>query len=262
MIEIAELWLYPIKACAGVRIEKAQVELRGLCRDRRYMVVDAAGRFFTQREEPGLQAVRTELRADATVMTTTAGSCELPNVLRNGPRLSVTVWESDCEALEHTEGSRLLTAALGRALKLVYMPDDVERSVDEDYARPGDIVSFADAFPLLLANQSSLDDLNRVLGQAVSMKRFRPNVVVRGARAFEEERWEHVAIGNTPFRVVKACTRCAVVNVNPATGTRSSKEPLATLTEHHAPEGKPVFGVNLTPDLAGAVKLGAVLSVG
>lgn len=261
MIEIAELWLYPIKACAGVRVEKAQVELRGLRRDRRYMVVDAAGRFFTQREEPGLQAVRTELRPHATVMTTSAGSCELPHVLRDGPRLSVTVWESDCEALEHAEGSRLLSAALKRDLKLVYMPEDVERSVDEDYARPGDIVSFADAFPLLLTNQASLDDLNRALGSAVSMERFRPNLVVRGAAAFEEERWERVVIGGIAYRAVKACTRCAVVNVDPRTATRESKEPLATLAEHHAPEGKPVFGVNLTPDLEGGVKVGDVLEV-
>jgi hypothetical protein len=261
MIEVSEIWVYPIKACAGVRVRQAKVERRGLEWDRRYMVVDAAGRFFTQREEPGLQGVRTQLQDDAVLMTTPAGSCVLPRLMIDGPRVPVRVWDSDCEALLHAEGSRLLSVTLDRELRLVCMPDDVERRVDEGYAEPGDIVSFADAFPLLLANQASLDDLNGVLDEAVSMERFRPNVVVRGVSAFAEEQWQRVQIGATSCRAVSACTRCAVINVDPSTASRSSKQPLAKLTQHHAPDGKPVFGVNVTPDIEGHVKVGDAVAV-
>ena len=261
MIEIAELWLYPIKACAGVRVTQAQLTRRGLAGDRRYMVVDAEGRFFTQREEPKLQAVRTALEGDSVLLDTAAGSLRVPSRLSGGKRTGVTVWQSDCEAIEYVPGSQLLSETLAREVKLVFMPDDVERSVDEDYGEPGDIVSFADGFPLLLANEASLADLNAALEQPVSMQRFRPSVVVRGAPAYQEETWSCLQIASIRLRAAKLCTRCAVINVDPGSGTRPSKEPLATLTVLHAPDGKPVFGVNLIPESLGSLREGLEFGV-
>ncbi len=261
MIEIAELWLYPVKACAGVRVTHALLTPRGLAGDRRYMLVDAEGRFFTQREEPKLQTVRTVFDGESVLLDTVAGSLRIPRELHGGKRIEVTVWQSDCEAIEHVPGSQLLSEMLAREVKLVFMPDDVQRNVDQDYGEPGDIVSFADGFPILLANEASLADLNAALEEPVTMQRFRPSVVVRGAAAYQEETWSHLQSALVRLRAAKLCTRCAVINVDPGTGTRPSTQPLATLAQHHAPGGKPVFGVNLIPESVGSLQEGQQFGV-
>ena len=66
---IAGLSVYPVKSCRGVDTHRVHVLPTGLAhdgvRDREWMVVDARGRFLTQREFPDLALVRTVVRDDA-----------------------------------------------------------------------------------------------------------------------------------------------------------------------------------------------------
>ena len=154
------------------------------------MLVDEAGRFVSQREEPRLARVVPKLALRELELASSGKKpLALPLEISDGERLDVTIWKSTVQALVHREGSRWFSELLECELELVFMPGTSERQIDLDYAEPGEIVSFADGFPLLLAGQSSLDELNLRLEAPVEMRRFRPNLVVRGAAAYAEDEW-------------------------------------------------------------------------
>src|SRR5690606_34647442 len=107
-----------------------------------------------------------------------------------------------------------ISAFLGMPARLFHMDDACVRAVDPAYSRPGDIVSFADGFPLLLISRSALDELNSRLARPVSMLRFRPNLVIAGTGAHAEDAWRRVRIGGIEFDVVKRCIRCVFTTVD------------------------------------------------
>jgi uncharacterized protein YcbX len=173
-----------------------------------------------------------------------------------GARRDVVVWKSTCAAISGgREAAEWASDYLGAPHDLVYMPDTTERAVNPDYGRAGDITSFADGYPILIAAQSSLDDLNARLESPLPMNRFRPNVVVGGTPAWEEDDWKAITIGAIPLRVVKPCDRCVVTTVDQASAERGV-EPLRTLATFRAREGKVYFGMNMIPDELGTMRVG------
>jgi uncharacterized protein YcbX len=135
------------------------------------------------------------------------------------------------------------------------MPDDVVRPVEAPYGAPGDRVGFADAYPYLLATTASLAELNARLDVPVPMNRFRPNLVVEGGEAYEEERHPRVRIGALTFRMPKRCARCQVTTVVQATAA-VSKEPLRTLASYRTEGNNVYFAQNLVPDGEGILAVG------
>ncbi len=249
-MRLQQIVRYPIKSCRGTDVPRARVGARGLEHDRRWMVVDAAGRFVTQRTAPRLAQVDVALEGDRLrVSHPTQADLVLPALLHDGPRAAVEVWGSPVEACVDREGSAWMSALLGDPLRLVCMPDDAKRPVDPAYGRDGDIVSFADGFPLLLTSESSLDDLSRRAGMPLEMSRFRPNLVVAGAPAWAEDGWPELEVGPLRFRAPKPCARCVITTLDPRTG-EAGKEPLRTLASFRRREGGVMFGINLVPELA------------
>jgi hypothetical protein len=257
MIRLSAIRLHPVKACRGFEVVRAQVERRGLRDDRRWMLVDASGRFVTQRERPELALVRTSLEGDQVVLTHGGregiAPLRLPRRLASGPRVPISVWRHQGEALAFEAGRAWFAQAVGLDVLPVFLPDEIVRPVSPTHGRLGDEVSFADGFPLLLASSASLDELNERLGArgvpAITMERFRPNVVIEGAPAFAEDGIGALRIGAVRFRAPKACDRCSVTTIDPETGA-SGKEPLATLATFRQRDGAVWFGVNLIPELA------------
>jgi uncharacterized protein YcbX len=150
-------------------------------------------------------------------------------------------------------------------VRLVYLDDPTRRATNPDYSQDGDMVSFADGYPLLLVTEESLARVNEWIADGrhaaegpLPMSRFRPNVVVAGNAAFAEDGWRLVRIGDVTFRVAKQCGRCVFTTVDPGTAARG-KEPLATLARHRRWDGNVWFGVNLIPD---APRDGGVIRVG
>jgi uncharacterized protein YcbX len=127
--------------------------------------------------------------------------------------------------------------------------------VDPSYASDGDRVAFADGFPVHLTTEASLRDLNGRLDEEVSMDRFRPNLVVDGIRAYEEDDWVGLQVGDIPLRVVKPCARCQIPNVDQESGVMG-KEPMRTLRAYRRREGKIIFGQNLIHDRLGTLSVG------
>lgn len=264
-LRISALYVYPVKACAGISRTAARITRLGLVHDRRWMLVDERGVALSQRDLPKLCLIRTTLSEAGIGLTYPgAGSMSLPLRFDGGPRVRTSVFAYEGPGVVHEAASEWASRALAIDCRVVFMPDDVERPIEPGYGLPDDRVSLADGYPVLLTSDASLDDLNARLPSPVTMARFRPNVVVEGAPAFAEDRWLRVRFGGVSWRHPKACARCPVVIVDPETGQRSA-EPLRTLATFRRQGKEAYFGANLIPDGEGEVRVGdefEVLEVG
>ena len=112
------------------------------------------------------------------------------------------------------------------------------------YALP---TTFADASPILLASEASIEQVCEWAGIAADTRRFRPNIVVEGCAAFAEDSWNQIEIAGQRFEVLDTCVRCVLTTIDPDSGERHPrKEPMVSLMQHHANEqGQPLFGVNI-----------------
>lgn len=123
-------------------------------------------------------------------------------------------------------------------------------------------MGFADGFPLLVVNQSSLDELNSRLSTPVDMRRFRPNIVVEGADDWAEDAWRRIRIGNSTLDIVKPCSRCVMTTVNPDTGTKDpSTQPLKTLAGYRQTPDGVIFGQNAVHQGPGVISVGDKVTV-
>jgi hypothetical protein len=256
------LYHYPVKSCHGTSLDVAEVGPRGIVADRQWMIVDANNEFLTQRELPRLALVRPRL-IDGVLEMTAPGMPPLtvsPDV--RSERTQVTVWRDRCAAIdEGAHAAEWLSTFLDVPCRLVRIPDDEKRRADPEYAGPDDQVGFADGFSFLLTSRASLDDLNRRLSVPLPMNRFRPNIVVDGTGAFEEDRWKRIRMDGITFAVAKPCARCVTTTTNQDTAERSH-EPLRTLATFRHVAGRGVmFGQNLVHDRSGVIHVGAEVEV-
>jgi len=249
-VELARLFIYPVKSLGGIELQRCAVTRRGLARDRRYMVVDPDGTFVTQRELGALARIRTVLHGEQLQLHAPHGDAwVIPERVTEGPARQVRVFDDTLEGLDVGDGvATWLSRAVGRSVRLVFMPDATRRSVDPRFAAPDDEVSFADGFPYLIVGEASLADLNTRLESPVTVQRFRPNLVVRGSEAYAEDRWHEVRIGEVPFRLVKPCSRCVITTLDPTSGERAGPDPLKALAQYRRASGKVYFAQNALVD--------------
>jgi uncharacterized protein len=253
---VSALYIYPIKSCRGIQVIEWRVAERGFVADRRWMIVDATGRFVTQREQAQLALVQTRIAGDELQLAAPRlPSLSLPLRHEAGEPCTVTVWRDEVLGSLHPEGSAWFSAYLGAPHSLVYMPDSHQRQVNPERARLGDIVSFADGYPFLLISEASLTDLNSRLDAPITMQRFRPNIVISDSEPFAEDSYQHVRIGQISFRGAKRCERCVITTVDPETG-ESGREPLRTLAGYRKADRKIWFGMNLIPNGQGLLRVG------
>lgn len=245
---LTDIFIYPIKSLGGIRVNEAVIEKRGLQYDRRWMLIDARGNFLSQRQLPEMALLQVALQENGLEVTHKQGkmaALQVPFTANDEKSKLVSIWDDVCFAFEVTpEANAWFSEALGFECKLVHMPDHALRHVDPEYARPTDLVSFADAYPFLIIGQESLNDLNNRLAEPVTMDRFRPNLVFAGGVPFEEDTWTEFRIGETTFYPVKPCARCNVTTINQATG-KAGVEPLKTLATYRTQNNKVMFGQNL-----------------
>jgi uncharacterized protein len=261
-MRISELYVYPVKGAAGIALDAARLDGFGIEYDRRWMVVDSDGTFLTQRNCAALALLQTTLEPDALVLSSRrAGELRLPLRPESGASCTARVWGDVVSASDAgDEAASFLVRDLERDVRLLFMPDTTLRQADLDYARPGDRVSFADGFPMLLISQAALDALNRRLTEPLSMRRFRPNVVVERTAPHEEDSWRRVRLGSVECDIVKPCARCAVPTIDPATG-KAGVEPLRTLADYRRWNGKVWFGQNVIHRARGTLRVGDEVQV-
>ena len=253
---ISELFIYPVKSCAGVRVDHLFFDSDGPRGDRRFVITDPAGDFITQRETPKMahiQPVLTEASLQLSFESDVSPMVSLPVV---GEESRVRVWGDEIAGVDCGDDIALwLSELLEKECRLKVLPKDNKRRADTKYAPDNVGVSYADGFPLLVINQASLDFLSAEAGVAVAAARFRPNIVVAEViEPFSERSWTRLSGEAGELLIVKPCERCVIPLRDPLTLERT-KEVQQALVNHCRIDGKIIFGQN-------AVFGGERLSVG
>jgi len=263
-MQLQDIFIYPIKSLGGLRMTEAQVGIRGLSYDRRWMVVDEKGGFLTQRKHHQMALLQVELLAEGLRVFHKQKADQqhfIPLEPESSDFIPVTIWDDAVAGqLVNESSDRWFSEILGFPCRLVFMPDAIERPVDQKYTINQETVSFADAMPYMVIGQKSLDDLNSKLPSPLPMNRFRPNFVFSGGEAFAEDHWTQVKIGACTFQVTKPCARCILTTVDQATAI-TGKEPLKTLASYRTVNNKVLFGQNMIALDTGLVKVGDEIKV-
>ena len=256
-LHVAALATYPVKGLRGIDLAEAAVERQGLRHDRRWAVLRPDGRVLTQRDLPGMARVDAVPEgAGLRLSCTRHGGV---SAAADGPAATAVVWGTPVPVLAaNGAASAWLTRVLGTACTLVHMADPAARAVTPDLARPGDCVSLADGFPLLVTTTASLAALNARLDAPVPMARFRPNLVLEGADAWAEDALGSIEAGGVRLRLASPCARCKVITIDQTSGAATPRlEPLRTLgTLRRNADGTPTFGWNAVPERLGTVRVG------
>jgi len=269
---LQQLYIYPIKSCKGIAVQKAKIGPFGLENDRRWLVYNTeTNRFCTQRTIPQMALIRPSFEGNYLCL-------DFPQMQRmkiatkgkdqqQEPIVSnIGLWKDEVRGVDEgdTIANWLSDCLKTPGLRLIRACDNHDRVIPkewlyQDLKTEQQLVSYADGFPFLLTSEESLADLNSRLPSGVDplpMMRFRPNLVVGGLDCgFEEDTWSKIIIGNTTFRVTKKCTRCKLTTVDPQTGAFAGDEPLRTLKTFRKGllEGKDevCFGQNLVQEKTG-----------
>src|SRR5215211_4565425 len=179
-VTVTALYRYPIKSCAGMALDVAEIGARGFVHDREFMLVEPrSGLFFTQRELPRMALIRPSVVGDLITLSAPEMAPFSTEIVAEGQERDVVVWRDRCRAVDQGDAAAgWLSRFLGREVRLVRMAEDFSRSVNPDFAvGEGDEVGFQDGYPFLIISEESLADLNARLAEPLPMDRFRPNIV-------------------------------------------------------------------------------------
>jgi uncharacterized protein YcbX len=258
LLTLSEINIYPIKSLGGISLQSSEVEERGLKHDRRWVLVDESNKFFTQRNFPEMALIEVAFDQDGLKLqhkTKTVEQFFVPFKFEHSKTDKVIIWDDTVTGeFYNTQIDSWFSEIIGIKCHLVKMPETTKRVVDESYAK-NKIVSFADGYPFLIIGQSSLDDLNTRMETPLPMNRFRTNFVFAGGKAFEEDNWKKLKIGNAVFEAVKPCARCVITTTNQETAERLH-EPLLTLSKFRKINNKVMFGMNLVCESTGQITVG------
>lgn len=234
-VALSGLYIYPVKSAAGIACDTAVLTGSGLAHDREWMLVDAAGRFITQREAPQLALLRVQIAAGALQLSTPAGEAAPLALDHEGDTLEVQVWGSRCRAFDAgAPHAALLSDWLGKPVRLVRFDPAHRRLSNPDWTAGREVPTrFTDGYPLLVLSQASIDGLALRVGRPLPVERFRPNILIGGVEAHAEDEASRLRTGEAVFALTKACTRCVITTVDPANGRKDGDgEPLATLKRY------------------------------
>lgn len=262
-MNISRLFIYPIKSCAGIDVDALTFDLHGPCHDRRYVVVKPNGDFLTQRQLPSMAWIKPTIEDDGLRIAAPGMAGVYLSARQSGRRLQVRIWRDKLEGDDCGDDiANWLSEYLKTPSRLMRLPQDSRRRVDADYVPQEQWVGYADGFPLLVINQASVDFLSAQLGREFALERFRPNVVVSGAKSEFAERdwqWLHLQSGGE-LQLVKPCERCVIPTRDIITQARES-DALNVLINHCRIDGRIIFGQNAILTGTKELKVGQKLDV-
>ena len=242
---ISQLFIYPIKSCAGILVSSFQFDETGPVLDRNWMIVDAkTGRYLSQRTLPKMALITTQV-SDGCVSVSHINNSEVFVLPTEGELIDVGIWEDDVQGLDcGDEAAAWFSLAIDGDCRLVYQ-GNCPRLADTKYTAAGTKVSYSDGFPLLVVAQASIDFLNAECEANIGAENFRPNVVIENTDVFAENNWAKLSTESVAMNVVKPCQRCVIPALNPNTGEREASI-LPVLLKHCRRDKKIYFGQNLT----------------
>lgn len=256
-VSVAALTVYPMKSCRGQSLESGVIDARGFKHDRTFLLVDPGGQHLERDDYPRIVLI--EVAVEDTYLLLNAPGMEPLRVeyRENGPRVNTMLWTLPCPTIDQGDlVADWLSSFLGRPCRLVRMAGEFQRS-GYGYKQ----LSLVDVAPFLLMSETSLADLNTRLPEPVSMQRFRPNIVIRGAAPYAEDYWRRIRIGSCVFEIVEACGRCMMTTINPETAV-IGKEPLRTLASYRrGPDGDVLFGQFIAHRQTGTIHVGDAVEI-
>jgi uncharacterized protein len=264
VIQVSQLFIYPIKSLGGIAVQQATIEHTGFAYDRRWMLVDENNKFITQRTHAKLALLQTAITPNALLVQhcqQADQSIAISLLPPQAPVIMVQVWDDTCAAVVADAAcNEWFSDMLNLKCKLVYMPINSQRLVDPRYALHNDITSFSDGYPINMISEESLADLNNRLPAALPINRFRPNIVIKGCEPYEEDIMQQIHINGIELSGVKLCSRCVVTTINQQ-NLSTSKEPLKTLSTYRKRNNKIYFGQNVLFSNSGTITVGDQLYV-
>jgi uncharacterized protein len=274
---VSELYIYPIKSCQGIKLDRAEVLEKGFAWDREMMVVTSRGKFLTQRQYPQLAKVRVSLKGEEVSLEVEDN--RIPAITFTsttiGNEIEVEIWNDNTIAIDQGDEvarwfNEVLELSRDKQCRLVRQSPRHPRSIQNYPAQSNKPVNFADGYPFLMAATASLTELNQRIveihqqpSQAIPMSRFRPNIVIETQQPFIEDTWRKIQVGEVIFNSIKPCSRCIITTIDQQSGVKNElREPLRTLgTFRQFGEQGVLFGEEMIPRNSGIVKVGDRLKV-
>ena len=238
-LKVTDIYVYPIKSLAGIRLESAELSETGIQFDRYWMLVKTDGSFITQREIPQLILFQLELKADYLKVIFGDKTLTIPKTLTQLDEIECEIFGD--KVLGYKESNEIndwFSTILEQAVFLVRKTDHAKRPVKN---HEDSYINFSDASQYLIIGQESLKQLNTKLEEPVPMNRFRANIIFESGTAHIEDTWGEIRIGKATFQSVKPCGRCKMTTINQRTGI-VGKEPLQTLATYRKTGNKILFG--------------------
>ncbi|WP_446811103.1 MOSC domain-containing protein [Methylomonas sp. 2BW1-5-20] len=259
---LSQIYIYPVKSLAGIRVDQWPVDSKGLLYDRKWMLIDSDRQFLSQRRLPKMALIKTRIEGERLILSAPdQPDLSLPLQAQDGDELEVVVWHDHCRAKTCGDAADAwLSGFLQTDCRLVYQTDDDVRKVDPNYALDSDQTAFSDGFPFLIVSENSLNALNQAMQLEFDMVRFRPNLVVADCDSYAEDAWRRITINDIGFRLPKPCSRCSVPTIDPLTA-ETGKEPLTTLNRMRKWQNKVYFGQNALHDKPGFLSVGQPVSI-
>nr|WP_282434719.1 YcbX family protein [Citrobacter sp. DNRA3] len=258
VVTLTRLFIHPVKSMRGIGLTHALADISGLAFDRIFMITEPDGTFITARQFPQMVRFTPSPFHDGLHLTAPDGSSALVRFADFAPQDAPTeVWGNHFTArIAPAAINQWLSGFFSRDVQLRWVGPQLTRRVKRHVDVP---LSFADGYPYLLANEASLRDVQQRCPASVKMEQFRPNIVVSGAGAWEEDTWKVIRIGEVIFDVAKPCSRCIFTTVSPEKGQKHpSGEPLVTLQTFRTAvdNGDVDFGQNLIARNSGVIRVG------
>jgi uncharacterized protein YcbX len=272
---VAALTIYPLKSAAGVDVQAIELDQWGAVGDRRWLLVDEAGKAITARDVPALLTIAPQVAdadRDGALTLTAPGrpSITVPVPDDRAPTVPVEIWDDQVVARgANAEASAWCRAVLGQPCTLVRVSHETQRPLAPRFAGPlpfaGRHVTFTDGAPLLVLGLASIAALNDRLverGETTLMerRRFRANLWLDGLAPHEEDTWRAVRVGEVTLGLGSRCRRCVLTTVDPVTLERGV-EPLRTMATYRREGNGVVFGVNTTHADPGWIRVGDRITV-
>jgi uncharacterized protein YcbX len=249
---VKAIHIAPVKSLGLAQPNTVHVSPQGIVEDRRLHLVNGPGRLLTQRELGRLVQVKAEYRADPEWLCLRFPDGDtVEGTLALGEAVNTPIWGRQV-------AGHAVTGDWNRALSdFCQQPIRLVRS-----DQPGQCY---DEFPISLLSQASLQALSRqprLVGVIFDSRRFRPNFLLDGCQAHEEDTWlgGAVQIGESArLRVVAPDPRCAITTHNPETGECDVDTP--SLIKSYRPSPRAAyFGVYALVEQPGPVSLGDVVT--
>jgi len=256
-VNINGFYCYPLKSAKGICLNKVLVEQTGFKFDRNFAVINEENEIITARENSRLLQLKT-------FSTNSVLQIEIPNKNKisvdfnsvNKENIEVVLFKKTVKAqLILNEDDIVLSDFLEEKIRLIFVDPLALRTLDKEYnGKPNDKITFNDVAPIHLINQESVNEVNSKLEDPISSLLFRPNIIVSGIEAYEEEKWRSIRIGNCEFDILSSTERCSLITINLENAKSNvNQEPLRTLAKHKRSK-KVNFGIYLVPRKLGEIK--------